>query len=59
LGLREGAFVLLFMSIGMPKEMAIAISALILLQIIAHGMLGGIIFLFFQKGSLKEIKNEI
>jgi uncharacterized protein (TIRG00374 family) len=59
LGLREGAFILLFMSIGMPKEMAIAISALVLLQIIAHGMLGGVIFLFFQKGSLKEIKNEI
>jgi len=59
LGLREGTFVLLFMSIGMPKEMAIAISALVLLQIIAQGLLGGILFLFFQKGSLKEIKNEI
>jgi uncharacterized protein (TIRG00374 family) len=58
LGLREGTFVLLFMSIGMSKEMAIAISALVLLQIIAHGMLGGIILLFFQN-NLKKIKNEI
>ena len=45
LGLREGAFILLFTSIGMSKEMAIAISALILLQMIVHGMLGGLIFL--------------
>ncbi len=40
LGLREGAFVFLFTSVGMEKEMAIAISALFIIQIIAMGMIG-------------------
>lgn len=59
LGLREGSFVLLFMSIGMSKEMAIAISVLVLLQILIQGILGGIIFLFFQKGHWREIKGQV
>lgn len=46
LGLKEGAFVFLFSSIGMTREVAITISLLSLVQSIALGVLGGFCFLF-------------
>ncbi len=62
LGLREGAFVFLFVSVGMTKEMAFAISALSLLQAIAQGMIGGLFFVaappqkrVVERGSAKEL----
>lgn len=45
LGVREGAFILLFTKIGMTKEMAMAISILVLLQAVAQGVIGGILFI--------------
>jgi uncharacterized protein (TIRG00374 family) len=45
LGIREGAFVFLFTSAGMAKETAVIISSISLLQAIAQGMIGGILFL--------------
>ena len=49
LGLREGAFVVLFVSIGMSKEAAIAISVLFLAQAMLQGLIGGVLFLVHRK----------
>jgi uncharacterized protein (TIRG00374 family) len=56
LGVREGTLVFLFASMGMPKEIALAISILYFLQIVALGMIGGIFFLV-EKKDLKKIEN--
>jgi uncharacterized protein (TIRG00374 family) len=59
LGIREGIFVFLFVIIGMPKETAITISGLYLLQVIAQGLLGGLFFFWDQEkiASIKEYSN--
>ena len=49
LGLREGAFVVLFVSIGMSKEAAIAISVLFLAQAMLQGLIGGVLFLINRR----------
>ena len=49
LGLREGAFVVLFVSIGMSKEAAIAISVLFLAQAMLQGLIGSVLFLVHRK----------
>lgn len=49
LGLREGTFLILFVSIGMTREMAITISGLSLILMIFQGILGGLFFLADQK----------
>jgi uncharacterized protein (TIRG00374 family) len=49
LGLREGAFVLLFGAIGMPRETAMAISILFLLLLVAQGTIGSLFFLYERK----------
>ena len=46
LGLREGAFVFLFSSAGMPRETAMAISLHWLAQTLILGLAGGVLFLF-------------
>jgi len=56
LGVREGAFIVLFGSVGMTKEMAMTISILFLLQSIAQGMLGSVFFLFHRQ-KLADIKS--
>ncbi len=48
LGIREGAFVFLFTSIGMSREMALAISALYFFQLAVLGGLGSLFFLYSQ-----------
>ena len=49
LGIREGAFVFLFASVGMSSEMAIAISTVFLFQMAAQGAAASIFFLFYQR----------
>lgn len=49
LGLREGAFVVLFASAGMTRETAITISILFLGQTVLQGLLGYLFFLFERK----------
>lgn len=49
LGLREGAFVVLFVSIGMTQETAIAISVLFLAQAMLQGLIGGVLFLINRR----------
>ncbi len=55
IGLREGAFVYLFTSIGMSTEMALAISTLFLFQLVVLGGLGSLFFLCSQK-KIEDIK---
>ncbi|MCK4543883.1 MAG: flippase-like domain-containing protein [Spirochaetales bacterium] len=52
LGVREGSFVLLFGTVGMTKEMAMAISILWFVQNIGLGLIGGVIFVL--EGRIKE-----
>lgn len=49
LGVREGAFVILFAGIGMPKEMCMAISTLFLFQLMLLSLLGLFLFLSDKK----------
>jgi len=49
LGLREGAFVVLFSAIGMPKEAALAISLLLLAQGVLQGILGALLYVTDHK----------
>ncbi len=49
LGLREGAFVVLFSSVGMTKETAIAISVLFLALAMLQGLIGGVLFLINRR----------
>ena len=49
LGIREGSFVLLFTSIGMSKEMALAISTLFLFQLLLMAGLGSLFFICSHK----------
>ena len=55
LGLRESAFVFLFVSVGMNKESAVSISILIFLLAVVQGLLGSIFFIF-NKIDIKSIK---
>lgn len=56
LGLREGAFVFLFSTAGMPKETAMAISLLWLAQTLVLGLAGGVLFLFEGKARKSKLK---
>jgi len=49
LGVREGSFVLLFGSVGMPKELAMAVSILWFAQNLGLGLIGGILFAVEKK----------
>jgi glycosyltransferase 2 family protein len=46
LGIREGTFVFLFVSVGLTRETAVIISSISLLQSVAQGMIGGLFFLW-------------
>ena len=58
LGVREGSFVLLFGTVGMTKEMAMAISILWFVQNIGLGLIGGVIFVLEGNNGKKRIKDE-
>ena len=55
LGLRESAFVFLFVSVGMNKEAAVSISILVFLLAVGQGLLGSIFFIF-NKVDIKSIQ---
>ena len=44
LGLREGAFVILLASLGVPRESAVVLSLLWLAGVLLYGVLGGVIY---------------
>ena len=54
LGVREGAFVLLFSQVGMSGELALALSLLVLALTVAQSLLGGIVFLLDRTGSAPD-----
>lgn len=55
LGVREGVFVMLFGTVGMSMETAVAVSLLWLAMTVITGVLGGIVF-FFEGEGFSDIK---
>lgn len=56
IGIREGAFIVLFGAVGMPQETAMAVSLLLLTQSVVIGAAGGLVFLV-GNGSVGDVRN--
>ena len=50
IGIREGSFVVLFGTVGMPKEMALAISILWFVENLGLGLIGAVLFMLEGRG---------